>query len=481
MNFQKQPAAAGSNDSILAGRAPLRAIGLMSGTSIDGSVSAALIRTDGELVVERVAFVDFEYEPPSGERPIHHLTKAAEIAVRRANGDLTLAARLYPEAVREYVEKAFGFTGEEAKEKIARLTLLFRTGDTVTAPDRGKQSTTPLSLEEIIRRSTDVHGDAIDALLAAAGDAAAEEIQLIGYHGQTLFHAPFAAITVQVGEPQRLANRFKIPVVCDFRSNDIKHGGQGAPLAPVYHRALAWGSSREIFPGLAKSDSIALLNIGGSANVTVVGDSEEELIAFDTGPGNGLIDRFVSLRARKAYDQDSGFAAKGTVNDGALAELLEHSIVLADGRNYLDIAPPKSIDIRDYTFDLPAFLALSVEDGCATLNAFTAECVARGVEWVTKLGLDPPAYWVLSGGGAKSPHLRAQLTARLSRAIGRHATVRTADEVGWSTSGMEAELFGYLAVRSVRGMPLTFPTTTGVPVATVGGRTVRPEPHPHAG
>lgn len=432
---------------------PLLALGLMSGTSIDGAVSAAIIRTDGAGFVERLAHLDHVYEPPDGRRPFHHLAKAAELAVRRANGELTLAARLFPDSIQRYLETSFGLTGAAAETRLSELTIELRREAGLSPKDD------PVDLDELIRYSTAVHGDAASELLRRF-PLSKEDVAYVGYHGQTLFHAPFAGITVQVGHPQALADRLGIPVIFDFRRADVAAGGQGAPLAPVYHRALARAA------GIV---DVAVLNLGGSANVTMIGEHDDELLAFDTGPANGLIDRFVSVRTHEAYDCDSRYALAGRVNDSALRALVEKSIILADGRNYLDIPPPKSIDIRDYTFELPELASLSLEDGCATLNAFSAECVARSVEWCSRFGMHAPERWFLAGGGAKSPHLRAEITARLASRIGHAVRVESAEAVGWSASAMEAELFAYLAVRSANGLPLSYPTTTGVPFPTAGG------------
>jgi anhydro-N-acetylmuramic acid kinase len=214
--------------------------------------------------------------------------------------------------------------------------------------------------------------------------------------------------------------------------------------------------------------------LGGTANLTVVGSKTDDMLGFDTGPANGLIDRYVKEKAGIALDRDSHLAERGTVSEKAVEALVQRSILLKDGRNYLDIQPPKSLDIRDYTFTVPEFQELSLEDGCATLNAFTAECVALGTSWIVKAGFEIPSKWVLCGGGAYSPHLRSQLVQRLRNIIPDKLALLSADDVGWSAQGMEAELFAYLAVRSVKDLPLTFPGTTGVKEPTRGGRLYHP-------
>ena len=431
----------------------MKALGMMSGTSVDGSVSAAIIESDGADALSRISTYEYRYEDESGPRPIHHLTKAAEVAYRKAAGDHNQAAACYPEALREYLAEAPGASSASVDLRLRELTAAFA-GSAVS-----------VGLQEVVRRSTDLHIAAAKAAIAHAG-IPADEISYIGYHGQTLYHDPlFKRVTVQVGEPQRLADELGIPVVFDFRSNDIALGGQGAPLAPVYHRALVRA---------AGIPSAAILNLGGTANVTVVSASSENMLGFDTGPANGLIDRYVKEKRGIALDRDSKIAERGSVSEAALKALLSRSIILKDGRNYLDIPPPKSLDIRDYTYKLPEFESLTVEDGCATLNAFTAECVALGTEWIRRTGLEVPTQWVLCGGGAYSPHLRAQITDRLNARIPQGITLQSADAIGWSAQGMEAELFAYLAVRSVKGLPITFPGTTGVKQPATGGRIFKP-------
>jgi anhydro-N-acetylmuramic acid kinase len=430
-----------------------KSLGMMSGTSIDGYVSAAIIETDGVDTVKRISTTEYCYEVDDGVRAIHHLTKAAELAYRKAKGDHSLAAELFPATLQEYVQVTFSLDESKAGAKLRELVASFGvSGNTV-------------QLSDVIRRSTEVHARAAQQALSES-QISTKEIAYIGYHGQTLYHDPFFnRVTVQVGDPQALADELGIPVVFDFRTNDVAQGGQGAPLAPAYHRALV---------RCAGIDSAAILNLGGTANVTVVSSKTEDMLGFDTGPANGLIDRFVKERVGMALDKDSQLAEKGKVSEVAVRALVGRAILLKDGRNYLEIKPPKSLDIRDYTFALPEFQSLSVEDGCATLNAFTAECVALGTEWIRKAGFEVPSKWVLCGGGAYSPHLRSQLIERLSPRINGTASLVSADDIGWSAQGMEAELFAYLAVRSVRGLPLTFPGTTGVSEPTKGGRVFFP-------
>jgi anhydro-N-acetylmuramic acid kinase len=432
----------------------VKSIGLMSGTSIDGSISAALISTDGENEVQRLASIEYAYELGhlNPLRPIHHVTKAAELAYRVAKGDHKNASSVYPAQLKRYLQETFSsLTNSEIDSKLLEISEAFLK---VTP---GHSSVT---LKAVIDKSTRLHVEAVEALLQQES-IQRQEISFIGYHGQTLYHAPFEQITVQVGDPKFIADRTGIPVVYDFRSNDIANGGQGAPLAPVYHRALA------------KQDNlhdIAVLNLGGTANISLVSATDQAPLAFDTGPANALIDRWVKERLNQPFDAESQLAFKGVVNQTTLDSLLKKAIILSDGRNYLDLTPPKSLDIRDYHYQTPEFLKLSVEDGCATLNAFTAECIALGLKYSAKI----PTLWVACGGGVKNPHLLKTIQRRVSELYGVTIEIRTADALGWSSAAMEAELIAFLAVRSARGLPITFPSTTGVTKPLTGGRLVTP-------
>lgn len=422
----------------------------MSGTSVDGSISAALIRTDGDEFVERLAALEYTYE--SGDvgasRPVHHFTKAAELAFRDAKGDHARAKELYAGAVVKYFRQTFPKDSEPEREERKRR---YQEEFLARVP---KHST--VTLEAVIECSTILHAEAVERLLTETRTAASE-VSFIGYHGQTLYHAPFDKITVQVGDAPYLAHRVGIPVMYDFRSNDVAHGGQGAPLAPVYHRALARQAG---FKG------VCILNLGGTANITAISECSQAIVAFDTGPANGLLDKWVKERAQQAFDVGSQFATKGCVNSATLQVLLERAIVLADGRNYLDIPVPKSLDIRDYHYNFPEMMRLSLEDGCATLNAFTAECIVRGLAFVS----DIPQRWVVCGGGVHNVYVLNEVRKRVKARYGVEIELLSADAVGWSSAAMEAELFAFLAVRCDRGLPITYPYTTGVVEPLTGGR-----------
>ena len=288
---------------------------------------------------------------------------------------------------------------------------------------------------DLVRRITERHVDA--ARLALSRHR--EPVSLIGMHGQTILHAPAARLTLQAGDGAALAVATGIDVVCDFRSADVAAGGQGAPLAPLYHRALCAGLARPV----------AVLNVGGIANVTWIGDGDDP-VAFVAGPGNGLLDDWISARTGEAFDRDGTFSAAGAVDRGALAALLRHP--------YFRAAPPKSLDRLD--FDIGAVDGLSLRDGAATLARFTCEAAGLAAAHLPS----PPRRWLATGGGRRNPTLMKGLAAALD------APVEPVEDAGWDGDALEAQAFAFLAVRSVRKLPLSVPTTTGAPRPLTGGR-----------
>lgn len=297
----------------------------------------------------------------------------------------------------------------------------------------GKPSVDP----GLVRRITERHVDA--ARLALSRHR--EPVSLIGMHGQTILHAPAARLTLQAGDGATLAAATGIGVVCDFRSADVAAGGQGAPLAPLYHRALC---ADLVGP-------VAVLNIGGIANVTWIGaDDGDDPVAFDIGPGNGLLDDWISARTGEAFDRDGTFSAAGAVDREALAALLRHP--------YFRAAPPKSLDRLE--FDIGAVGRLSLRDGAATLARFTCEAAGLAAAHLPS----PPRRWLATGGGRRNPTLMKGLAAALD------APVAPVEDAGWDGDALEAQAFAFLAVRSVRKLPLSVPTTTGAPRPLTGGR-----------
>ena len=289
---------------------------------------------------------------------------------------------------------------------------------------------------------TDAHGQAVWALLRKAGLKPAD-ISYLGFHGQTVLHRPAERRTWQIGDGTALARATGIPVVNEFRAADVAAGGQGAPFVPLYHLVLTQNVERPV----------VVVNIGGVANVTYIGVAGE-LIAFDTGPGNAALDDWAHLHTGEAVDRDGRLAAAGRVNEAVLASLLDHPMFLRP--------PPKSLDRLD--FPMSAVDGLPAAEGAATLTAFTAAAIARAREHLPQA----PKAWIICGGGRHNPVLMAQLRKRLA------GKVMTAEEAGWRGDFLEAEAFAYLAVRSIKGLPLSLPSTTGIPHPMTGGKLHRP-------
>jgi len=383
-----------------------KVIGLMSGTSLDG-VDAALLETDGQDVARPGPGLTIPYDPP-----VRALLRAALDEARNvAEGGPV------PQAIR-------------AAERLL----------------------------------TEVHATAVRTLLDKCG-LAATDVGLIGFHGQTILHRPERHWTWQIGDGALLARLTGIDVVNDFRSADVKAGGQGAPLMPVYHAVLVRqlrstspfgaqhleGGDAVAGPGASESrggSPVVVVNIGGVAQVTYV--RGDQVIAFDTGPGNAPIDDWMHTHSGRPVDEDGAFAATGQVNDAALTAMLENS--------FLDRAPPKSLDRLDFGMD--AVQSLSPADGAATLTAFTAASLAAARAHFP----EPAATWIVSGGGRHNKTLMAMLKARVN------APVLAAEEVQWDGDGLEAQGFAYLAMRAKLGLPLSLPSTTGVAQPMTGGK-----------
>jgi anhydro-N-acetylmuramic acid kinase len=364
----------------------LTALGLMSGTSLDG-VDVAMIETDG----------------------------------KRA--------------------KAFGPSGYRPYSDVERRLLLQALTEAVHLHAREAR---PGILQEAERVVTAAHAEAI-ASFKVQNHIASEDIDIVGFHGQTVVHRPAEKLTVQIGDAAALARAIHIPVMHDFRAADVAAGGQGAPLVPVYHRALAQSLERE--------GPVVVLNIGGVSNITYIdGDT---LIACDTGPGNALLDDFMYRSIGQRFDTDGRMAAQGTVDENWIAQGLSLP--------FFALPPPKSLDRNDF-----AKLVLrdsSLANGAATLTAFTAAAIARIVPLLPKR----PRSWIVAGGGARNLTMLRMLRERLSPAI-----VEAGDALGWSTDAIEAQAFGFLAARGLKGLPLSYPATTGVSMPMTGGLVARP-------
>jgi anhydro-N-acetylmuramic acid kinase len=370
----------------------MRAIGLMSGTSMDG-IDIAVIETDGETVSR------------FGPSAIHFYQEGEERVLR--------AAMEAAPAMRSRDERA-GVIGEA---------------------------------ETIV---TMLHASAVNTFLQVNGIDRGT-IDVVGFHGQTILHRPKERLTVQIGDGAALAREIGLPVVYDLRAADVAAGGQGAPLVPVYHRALA--------RTLDKPQPIAVLNLGGVANITFI-DGEGDPIACDTGPANALIDDFMRERTGSTRDEDGKAAAAGQVDVRAIDQLLRHP--------FFAQPCPKSLDRNDFRAWVAEHAGLrgkSTEVGAATLTMLTAASVARVVGKLPRV----PKSWIAVGGGASNPTLMRMLTEQLAPAV-----VETGRQVGWSEAALEAQAFAFLAVRSLKGLPLTFPSSTGAPRPMTGGVLVKP-------
>ncbi len=357
-----------------------RAIGLMSGTSLDG-IDAALIETDGEMLVRHVAFLSGVYEELEA-------------------------------GMKERVRSCLGMLADEGG-KVAAV----------------EQDFTMLSAR------------VVKDLLAQAGVNAAD-IDLIGFHGHTIAHDPDNGFTWQIGDGALLAKETGIDVVYDFRKADVEAGGQGAPLLPLYHHRLV-----SLAEGL--STPVAVLNIGGVSNITYIDGAEEDILAFDLGAGNALLDDFVLARTGAQYDEGGVLASTGHVYQDVVEGWMQAPFFSAPA--------PKSLD-RD-AWDVRGVEALSDADGAATLTAFTVQGIKVGMALLPRM----PEQVLVCGGGRHNGYMMAQLVEALG------VPVISVDDMGWNGDAVEAEGFAYYAVRSVLGVPVTYPRTTGVGAPMSGG------------
>lgn len=361
------------------------AIGLMSGTSMDG-IDVALLRTDGESRVERGPFLSVPYDAGFRARLKAGLAEARAIEARQER---------------------------------------------------------PGSLARLERDLTLLHAVAVHSFLHVNG-LRPEEIDVIGFHGQTVLHRPDAALTVQLGDGPLLAAETGIDVVYDMRANDMAHGGQGAPLVPAYHQALAAG-----LPDAA-ARPVAFVNIGGISNLTFIGGGDP--VAYDSGPGNMLIDQWVELHTGLAYDDGGRISAGGTIDRALVGRYLEHPFFTANIR--------RSLDRGDFT--VPQKGEIGLADGARTLAHVAAASILTAARHLPA----QPKAWIVGGGGRLNETMMADLR---SLAAEQGATVSTAEDAGFDGDAMEAEAWAYLAVRSLEGLPLTFPGTTGVERPVTGG------------
>jgi anhydro-N-acetylmuramic acid kinase len=354
----------------------LTSVGLMSGTSLDG-IDVAMLRTDGLSHVERGPSETFPYST-SQRQLLRDALAAATVITRR--------------------DDRSGVLGE------AEAAL------------------------------TQWHAQAVQVFLQRCS-LRASNIDLISFHGQTVIHRPEQALTVQLGDGQALAKATKIAVAYDLRAGDVAAGGQGAPLVPVYHQALA-----------AKLDlPVAFVNIGGVANVTYVAPATDP-IAFDTGPGNALLDDWMMKHTGKTRDENGATALSGTANQTAVQQFLAHPFFTKPG--------PKSLDRNSF----PNLEGMNIADGAATLVAMTAHSILKSSERFPS----QPKTWIICGGGRHNAAIMQAL-----RTTGEN--IIKAEVANFNGDSMEAEAWAYLGVRAQLGLPLTFPTTTGVRKPMTGG------------
>lgn len=371
-----------------------RAIGLMSGTSMDG-IDVAALETDGETVAATGPSLSVPYEA-SFRRRIEAALETAKSIVKRDE----------------------------------------RPGD----------------LADLEREITLRHARAVRDFLTAA-PSPWQRPDVIGFHGQTVLHRPHLGVTVQLGDGALLAGETGIAVVHDMRANDMKHGGQGAPLVPAYHAALARSLPQEF----ARDFPIVFVNIGGISNITFV-PADRDPVAFDTGPGNTLIDQWVSREGGVPFDAGGAIASEGGVIRPVVERYLDNKFFAKSG--------PKSLDRNDFTLDLARGLDLA--DGARTLAAVSAEAILKSVEHLPAA----PRLWVVCGGGRKNPHIVGDLR---SGAAKENAKVIVAEDAELDGDATEAEAWAYLAVRSLKKLPLTFPTTTGCREPVSGGVLSKPK------
>lgn len=358
-------------------------LGMMSGTSLDG-VDAALVETDGR---NRLTLQAFE-------------------------------TRAYTDAERAALSAAL---------------VHARDGAAPNDPVIGKAAC-------IV---TDAHVSLARGLMKTMAKQPGD-ITALGFHGQTVLHAPERRFSWQIGDPQALADILGLPVVADLRQNDLEKGGEGAPLAPVAHRALFSGAGKPL----------AILNIGGVSNVTWIGEGSDNLIAFDAGPGNALLDDWVVAHDAGGYDPEGSYAAQGKVDRARLSHLMKNP--------YFDRPPPKSLDRDDFRVELTP--DVSLEGGAATLTAFTVEAIGRAKDHLPQL----PLRWLVTGGGRHNTYMMECLSERLQ------ADVAPVEMEGINGDALEALAWAYMAARHLAGLPVSFPGTTGAPRPLTGGRLYKP-------
>jgi len=373
------------------------AIGLMSGTSMDG-VDVSLIRSDGFNQFTNILDEYFEYD-------------------------------------------------KNLQQQLIELRNL------ILSIDDLKLYTSRLN--ELEREITVFHSKILSKISLDFKD----DIDFVGFHGQTIFHNPKKNITKQLGDGKLMSQLIKKRVVYDFRQEDITNKGQGAPLTPIFHNLL----SRIINKKYNISFPICFLNIGGISNITKIikndENLEENLEAFDSGPGNCMIDEWVRKNSNNNFDENGSIAKSGKIDQLILNQVIDNFKI-----NSFEI----SLDVKD--FDVTFARGLSLEDGCATITNFTAYLIARGIEYANGNNNKPIKYLVC-GGGRKNYFLIQSVKDYLSHK--KNISLSSIDDYSLNGDYIESQAFGYLAIRSFLNLPISYPKTTGCEVPTVGGKLVK--------
>ena len=362
----------------------ITAIGLMSGTSCDG-IDASIIKSDGEDVLDLIGDNFIPYE----DKTKHKIRK-----------------------LKDKIDKAIDL-------KVNKLEII--------------------SAEKEI---TLLHLRSINLLLEKL-KIKKSEIDLVGLHGHTIFHNFLNKKTMQLGDGKILSKLTGLNVIYDFRKNDLKNGGQGAPLVPVFHKLLK--------KKLQLKSPVVFVNIGGISNLTYL-DDNNEMISFDSGPGNFLIDRLLQLKSngKVQFDKDGDIAMKGYVDKNILESYLNDP--------YYDMLPPKSLDVND--FNLSSVRGISIENSITTLSELTSQTIANSLSFFS----NKPQKIILCGGGRKNKYIYERI-----KQISNISTLNI-DKYKMNGDFIESQAFGYLAIRSFLNKPISFPKTTGVSKATIGGK-----------
>ena len=373
------------------------AMGLMSGTSLDG-VDVSIIKSDGNREFSSILDRYFEYD-------------------------------------KELIEEILNI-----REKIT---------------DSEKLNSNLNEIRDLERKITLFHVKAVNEILGISKSS----VDLIGFHGQTIFHNPQKKITKQIGDGKLLSQLTKKNVVYNFRQNDLENEGQGAPLTPIFHNALANKINKEFNLGFP----INILNIGGISNITSTVSWENlgqinKIYAFDIGPGNCMIDEWIRNNSKRKYDKDGLIASSGTTDQLVLNQALEN---FTESSNF-----KKSLDVKD--FDVFFAKGLSLENGAATITNFTAALIANGMNHCFQINRTGKNKWLVCGGGRKNKYLLESIKNNFEK-----INIEPIDHYGIDGDFVESQAFAYLAIRSFLKLPISFPDTTGCKEPSTGGQLIK--------